>query len=96
MLTPEIQAEILIRHIREGHSARKIAKNLGVNRKSVALILERRSVKERKERSKRALMLDDFAPQILQLWLKTASIGGRHHAKATRKWLYRLDPSLIF
>jgi transposase len=67
MLTPEIQAEVLVRHLRDGHSARKIAKDLGINRKSVAQITGRRSVKSEVERTKRASMLDAFTPRILEL-----------------------------
>jgi transposase len=67
MLTPEIQAEVLVRHLRQGHSARRIAKDLSVNRKSVALIVNRRSVTDEIQRTKRASMLDAFASRILEL-----------------------------
>ena len=59
MLTPEIQAEVLIRRFREHHSARKIAKDLGINRTSVCIIIKRRSVSERIQYTKRVSILDD-------------------------------------
>jgi transposase len=74
MLTPENQAETLVRHFRDGHSARKIARDLGVNRKSVALIIQRRSVSTQAQPAKRSSMLDVFAPQILELLTKDGTL----------------------
>lgn len=67
MLTPEMQAEVLVRHLRDRHSARRIAKDLGIDRKSVGQIIERRSVKGEVERAKRTSQLDAFTPRILEL-----------------------------
>lgn len=67
MLTPEIQAEILFRHLRSGHSARRIAKDLGINRRSVARVIERRSVKVEKALAKRPSMLDVHVPLLTEL-----------------------------
>ena len=74
MLTPEIQAEVLVRHLRDGHSARRIARDLGINRKSVAQITERRAVKTEVVHTKRTSMLDAFTPRILELLAADAKL----------------------
>ena len=89
MLTPETQAEILVRHIREKHSARKIAKDLGINRKSVALVIERRAVKDGTARKKRASILDSFAPQILELLAKDPKLPAVVMMQKLRKCGYQ-------
>jgi len=45
MLKPEIQARILAMHFSEKRPVRAIAKALGINRKSVAAVVVRRSVR---------------------------------------------------
>ena len=63
MLSTELQAEILVRHLRDRESARKIARDLGINRKSVRQIIERRAIKDTIERGKRPSLLDAFESQ---------------------------------
>ena len=75
MLTPEIQAEVLIRRFREHHSARKIARDLGINRTSVCIIIKRRSVSERIQYTKRVSILDAFAPRILELLAEDSKLS---------------------
>ncbi len=68
MLPVEYQAEILRLHFAEHLSYRKIAKLLGVDRKTVAEVVGRRSVRtEPKSRTPRPSMLTPYYPLIDQL-----------------------------
>lgn len=65
MITIEIQAEILTRHFTEKQSVRSIAKDLGLNRRSVKRIIRRRSIEEsRAGKVQRKSVLDPFRDEI--------------------------------
>jgi transposase len=74
VLSAEQQAEILVRHLRDRHSARRIAKDLGIDKKSVGQIIKRRSVKSEVERAQRSSMLDPFTSCISDLLTKDAKL----------------------
>jgi transposase len=67
MLSPEIQTDILSRHFAKKQTVRAIARELGINRKSVARVVDRSSVVLGIQSSKRASRLDDFKPNVLKL-----------------------------
>jgi len=61
----EIQAEILTRYFSEKQSLRLIALELGLNRRSIARIIQRRSVKNLRENStQRYSVIDPFKEEI--------------------------------
>ena len=74
MLPPEVQAEVLARHFRSGESARKIAKELDIDRKSVSAIIKRRAVSLGVKAFERQSMLDQFEPRILTLLSEDPSL----------------------
>ena len=67
MLKAEIQAEILSLHYGKQKSARWIANELKISRKSVATVLLRRSVALIPKRGRRESILDPYKDQILEL-----------------------------
>ena len=68
MLDPSIQAEILRLYFSEGLSRRKIAKQLGLDRKSVKKVIKRRRVMTSPQApSKRPSILEPYHPQIKKL-----------------------------
>lgn len=67
MLPAEIQAKILSLHYGSHWTIRAIARELNVDRKSVRLVLRRRSVEFKPTARMRASILDPFRDQILEL-----------------------------
>ena len=67
MLSPEIQTEILSRHFSKKMTVRAIARELGLNRKSVDRVIDRRSVVLGVKSSVRASRLDSFKNDVLKL-----------------------------
>ena len=74
MLTPEQQAQILAWHYGEKKSSRSIAKLLGVSRKAVRRVIERRKVNLAAESGKRGSILDPYKPYLLELLKKEPSL----------------------
>jgi len=67
MLSPEIQTEILSRYFSKKMAVRAIARELGLNRKSVDRVINRRSVVLGVKSSIRASRLDSFKKDVLKL-----------------------------
>jgi transposase len=68
MLDPATQAEILRLHFSQGLSRRKIAKQLGVDRKSVGKVISRRRVlTSPKQPTQRKSILEPYYPRIQKL-----------------------------
>ncbi len=68
MITPDLQAEILALHFGGKLGTRAIARRLGVNRKAVRRVVERRQVSLKPITvSGRSSILDEFKPRIAQL-----------------------------
>ena len=74
MLTPEIQSEILALSFGEKKSIRSIASTLGVTRKTVRRLIERRQVNLSVQTGKKSSILDPYKPQILELLKKDPEI----------------------
>lgn len=73
MLDPALQSEILRLHFAERLSQRKIARTLGVNWKTVAAVLQRRSVKERRDGAARRSILEPYFT-VIDEFLKEAPL----------------------
>ena len=67
MLTPENQTDILSRYFSKKMTARSIARELGINRKSVMRVIDRRSVVLGIHSAKRASRLDAFKDDVVRL-----------------------------
>ena len=67
MLSAEQQAEILHRHFTKGQKERAIAREMGVNRKSVKRVIARKSVALGLVSRTRASMLDDYEELIVKI-----------------------------
>lgn len=67
MLTPELQAEILAMYFGQKKGSRAIARSLGVGRKAVRRVIERRKVALTVERGSRSSIVDPFKPMIGEL-----------------------------
>ncbi len=67
MLTPELQAEILAMHFGQKKGSRAIARVLGIGRKAVRKVIDRRGVALTVERSARSSIVDPFKPMIGEL-----------------------------
>lgn len=74
MLSPEIQAEILSRYFSKKQSIRCIARELGINRKSVAAVIKRKKVLLGLERAPRKSILDPYKAMIKELLEKDSKI----------------------
>jgi transposase len=64
MLSPSLQADILALYFGKKLSFRKIARELGVHRKTVATVVERRKVETERPTGLRKSILDPFKPRI--------------------------------
>ena len=64
MISLEDQAEILTRYYTDKQSVRQIAISLGLNRRSVKRVVERRSIKEQRVRLKRTSILEAYHDDI--------------------------------
>ena len=67
MLTADQQAEILSLHFSQGKKVRTIARLLGINRKSVKLVINRRSVQLGRTPFERKSILDPYKDYISEL-----------------------------
>ena len=69
MISPEIQAQILVLHFGQGVGTRAIAKQLGISRSAVRRVTESRKVSLQPEISEnpRRSILDPFKPQIAEM-----------------------------
>ena len=67
MLSPEMQANILHLHFAKGEKIRAIARKLGVNRKSVERVINRKSVTVGIEPSARGSIMDAYKDRILEI-----------------------------
>jgi transposase len=74
MLSPEQQTEILSLHFSKKMKVRAIARQLGINRKSVQRVVDRRSVTLGIQVTARSSRLDDFKAQIEKLLVADPSI----------------------
>ena len=74
MIEAEIQAELLARHFRHQESIRQIAKGLGVTRKTVKKVIERKSVMLTPANIGRSSILDPYKALIAQLLEKHEEI----------------------
>jgi len=74
MLSPEIQAEILSLHYGRKKGLRSIARELGLNRKSVRAVIERRGVALSPLTSPRGSILDPFKAEALELLKREPTI----------------------
>ena len=72
MLSPQVQAEILAMHFGQSRSARSIARELGINRKSVAAVIARRLIQTKPQEgdAPRASMLDPYKHLIQEKLLR--------------------------
>lgn len=73
MLDPALQVDILRLHYAQRLSRRTIPKTLGVNWKTVAAVIQRRSVKDQRDPSARRSILEPYFPEIDRL-LKDAPL----------------------
>lgn len=73
MLDPCLQSEILRLHYAEKLSQRKIAQTLGVNWKTVAAVLQRRSVKDKRDGAARRSILEPYFT-VIDALLKDAPL----------------------
>lgn len=62
VLEVDLQAEILAMYFGKKRSVRSIARELGLNRKSVARVIDRRAVAEKRATGQRSTILDPFKP----------------------------------
>jgi transposase len=76
MLSAETQAEILARYYSRHEKVRRIAKDLGINRRSVQRVIARRSVSLERSSTGRRTILDDFKEHAAALLKEDPSIQG--------------------
>lgn len=74
MLTPELQAEILAMHFGQKKGSRAIARELGIGRKGVRKVIEKRKVRLTIERSTRNSIVDPYKPMIAEFLSKDPRI----------------------
>jgi transposase len=76
MLGADLQAEILSLYFGKDRSIRSIAEELGLNRKSVARVVQRRAVAEVRMAQERKSILDPYKPLAKELLLRNPKITG--------------------
>lgn len=77
MLLPvEVQAEILTRYFSDKHSVRSIAREMGVDRKTVRRLVDRRKVETSAKLSARSSLLDPHKESIVDFLRKDPKITG--------------------
>jgi transposase len=74
MLTPEIQAEILALHFTDKMSVRSTAKQVGLDRKTVRRVIQRRTVEMARRSGVRASALDPFKEEIQEFLKKDPGV----------------------
>jgi transposase len=75
MMSPELQAEILTLYYTEKCSVRSIAQRLGLHRRSVQRVIDRRSVRLVAQVPVRASILDTYKEEIRDLMRRDPTIG---------------------
>ncbi len=75
MMSPELQAEILTLYYAEKCSVRSIALRLGLHRRSVQRVIDRRTVRLVPQVPVRASILDSYKEQIREIMRKDPRIG---------------------
>lgn len=85
MLSIELQAEILASYFGKKHSLRRIARELRINRRTVAAVVDRRAVGMEVKRAPRKTILDPFKPTIEQSLLKDPEIPATTILQKIRK-----------
>lgn len=87
MLSPDVQAKILALHFSQGKRVRAIARELGINRKSVAAVIARRTIRTTSESTKtaRASMLDPYKPMIQEKLLRDPAMPASAIHQSLRK-----------
>jgi transposase len=74
LLTADVQAEILTLHFNEKRSVRSIARQMGVDRKTVRRLIERRKIETTIKMPTRRSILDPYVEQIRDLMRKDPKI----------------------
>lgn len=74
LLSTEVQAEILNLHFNDRRSVRSIARQMGVDRKTVRRLIERRKVETKARMGPRRSILDPYIEQIRDLLRKDSKI----------------------
>jgi transposase len=70
MLTPEVQAEILTLHFTDRRSIRSIAREVGLDRKTVRRVIERRQIELAPKTAQRTSKLDPYAHDLKEILQK--------------------------
>ncbi len=76
MLEMDLQAEILALYFGKKRSVRSIAKELGLNRKSVARVIERKAVAEKRKHGPKNSILEPYKPMMKEVLLRSPYITG--------------------
>lgn len=76
MLEIDLQAEILSLHFGKKMSVRSIARELGLNRKSVARVIERKMIAEKRKLGPKTSILDPYKPMIKEILLRNPHVTG--------------------
>ena len=86
MIAPEIQAEILALHFGEKKGTRAIARLLGINRKAVRRVVERRQVSLAPQAPihGRRSILDAYKPQVEELLKRDPTLGAARIQQSLR------------
>lgn len=84
MITPEVQAEILTLYFTEKQSVRAISVKLGVHRRSVQRVIDRRAVNLQPTRNPRHTILEPYREHVRDLLRKDPRITGTALLNAVR------------
>lgn len=96
LMPPDIQAEILALHFGEKKGSRRIAKQLGINRKAVRRVIENRQVSLNPESpGPRPSILDPFKPRIEEMLLKDPYVTAARIMQQLRGEGYLGGPSVL-
>ena len=86
MISPEVQAEILSLHFGEKLGTRAIARRLGINRKAVRRVVERRGVSLKPRAVEgRSSILDPFKPRIEEMLENHCAFGFGNYVQIVHK-----------
>jgi len=87
MLSPDVQARILALHFGQGKRVRAIARELGINRKSVAAVVARRLIRTAPADAlaPRRSMLDPYKPMIQEKLLRDPAMPASAIHQSLRK-----------
>lgn len=97
LMPPDIQAEILALHFGEKKGSRRIAKQLGINRKAVRRVIENRQVSLRPESPEgpRRSILDPFKARIAEMLSRDPSVTASRIMQQIRGEGYLGGPSIL-